>query len=337
MSRKDYSVIIPTFNRASLLRRAINSVLKQKKVNFEIIIGDNASTDKTESIVKQFKDKRITYFKNKTNLGFPGNIRNLFNKSSGKYIFTLGDDDFILNDDTLYESLKVMKNIHVGLGSIGAIYFTESPDKPCKMFNLSNKLIMVKPIKSGKLPYQALDFNISFFSGLIFDRSVIDVSKITDSFTYAYFPLAYDVILKKGAVYIPNHFVGATISQRFVPQYYDLKALGSFFIEDYLKLFKGLLSDEDYKKHKWEFLRNTAILLPSFKLFTSTSNYLEILKRLIHLDKTLLFYLPFLIMLIVGFLPKSILSMLRSTMIYIEGKRVSEVVKSYDYYQKLSI
>jgi glycosyltransferase involved in cell wall biosynthesis len=57
------SVIIPTYNRANLLPRAINSVLNQTYRDFELIIIDDGSTDNTQEIVKEFqkKDDRIKY------------------------------------------------------------------------------------------------------------------------------------------------------------------------------------------------------------------------------------------------------------------------------------
>lgn len=57
------SVIIPTYNRATLVGRAINSVLQQSYSNLEVIVVDDGSSDNTRDIVlKAFSDKRIRYF-----------------------------------------------------------------------------------------------------------------------------------------------------------------------------------------------------------------------------------------------------------------------------------
>jgi glycosyltransferase involved in cell wall biosynthesis len=53
------SVIIPTYNRSFLLRRAIQSVLSQTFQDFELIIVDDASTDDTDALVKSFEDDQI--------------------------------------------------------------------------------------------------------------------------------------------------------------------------------------------------------------------------------------------------------------------------------------
>ena len=56
------SVIIPTFNRAYCISRALNSVINQTYQNIEIIVVDNYSTDKTKEIVKKFKYKKKYFF-----------------------------------------------------------------------------------------------------------------------------------------------------------------------------------------------------------------------------------------------------------------------------------
>ena len=58
------TVIIPTFNRAHVIQKAINSVLIQNYKNFELIIIDDGSTDNTEEIIKKFHE--VIYKKKKS-------------------------------------------------------------------------------------------------------------------------------------------------------------------------------------------------------------------------------------------------------------------------------
>ncbi len=57
-----FSVIIPTYNRKDFVCIALSSVLNQTYKNFELILIDDGSTDKTKEALSQYKDKRITYF-----------------------------------------------------------------------------------------------------------------------------------------------------------------------------------------------------------------------------------------------------------------------------------
>lgn len=63
------SIILPTYNRANLLPRAIESILSQDYQNFEIIIVDDGSTDNTIQVVKGIDDKRIIYIHLEKNNG----------------------------------------------------------------------------------------------------------------------------------------------------------------------------------------------------------------------------------------------------------------------------
>jgi len=63
------SVVIPTYNRAHLVGRAIRSVLNQTYQDFEIIVVDDGSTDNTKEVVKSFNDPRIRYIRHEKNRG----------------------------------------------------------------------------------------------------------------------------------------------------------------------------------------------------------------------------------------------------------------------------
>ena len=90
------SVIIPTYNRANTLKRAIDSVLLQDFDDFELIIVDDCSTDGTKGIVETYKDSRICYYRCTHNLGASGARNYGVTKSNGEYIaFHDSDDEWI--------------------------------------------------------------------------------------------------------------------------------------------------------------------------------------------------------------------------------------------------
>jgi FkbM family methyltransferase len=87
------SVIITTYNRADMLKKAIQSVLNQNYGDYELLILDNDSTDNTERVVKNFMESgKIKYIKHKQlNISQARNLG--IEKSTGEYIAFLDDDD----------------------------------------------------------------------------------------------------------------------------------------------------------------------------------------------------------------------------------------------------
>jgi len=115
------SVIIPTYNRANLLPRAIESVLRQTFKNFELIIVDDGSTDNTTEVVKEFlkKDKRIKYIKLNKNSGVPAHPRNIgIQNAVGEYIAFLDSDDEWL-PEKLEKQMQLFTNSSNNLGFVG--------------------------------------------------------------------------------------------------------------------------------------------------------------------------------------------------------------------------
>ena len=88
------SAIITTHNRADLLPRALESVLAQTYSPLEIIVVDDASSDNTEEVVRDFQQEHdIRYIKNDTSRG-PAEARNIgIRAATGKFIAGLDDDD----------------------------------------------------------------------------------------------------------------------------------------------------------------------------------------------------------------------------------------------------
>lgn len=97
------SVIIPTYNKEKYLEECLNSVIRQKLKNIEIIIIDDASTDNSQAKINHFvfKDKRIKVLNNQKNEG-AGVCRNKgIEMARGKYIAFLDADDYYPNSNVL--------------------------------------------------------------------------------------------------------------------------------------------------------------------------------------------------------------------------------------------
>ncbi len=103
------SIGLAVYNGEKYLREAIDSILAQTFTDFELIISDNASTDQTEEICKDYaaKDSRIRYFRNTTNIGGANNENRTFLLSKGQY-FRLAADDDVLAPSLIEKCVKVL-------------------------------------------------------------------------------------------------------------------------------------------------------------------------------------------------------------------------------------
>ncbi len=112
------SVIIPTYNRESLIERSVNSVLRQTYQHLEVIIVDDASTDRTEEVVRKIEDERVRYIRLEKKEG-ANHARNIGVRSAcGKYVaFNDSDDEWL---PTKLE--KQMKLMMQSAQDVGCVY-----------------------------------------------------------------------------------------------------------------------------------------------------------------------------------------------------------------------
>jgi len=116
MKKKFISILISNFNKEKYLYKCLMSCKDQKYNNFEIIIFDDNSTDKSMMIIKKFKNfKNLKIIQNKKRKKISGplsqinSLKNAFNKSKGKIICLLDSDDYFEKDKISIVN-KIFKN-----------------------------------------------------------------------------------------------------------------------------------------------------------------------------------------------------------------------------------
>jgi glycosyltransferase involved in cell wall biosynthesis len=104
------SIGMPVFNGEKYIAEAVTSILNQTFTNFELIISDNASTDRTEQICLEYasKDNRIHYYRNEKNIGAPKNYNKVFEISNSKYFKWAAYDD-VLHSEYLRKCVNVLE------------------------------------------------------------------------------------------------------------------------------------------------------------------------------------------------------------------------------------
>jgi len=89
-----FTIVIPTYNRATIISKTIQSVIDQQFVDWELIIVDDGGADETKTVVESFKDNRIKYYwKKNEERGVARNYGT--QKAKGDYVFFLDSDDLI--------------------------------------------------------------------------------------------------------------------------------------------------------------------------------------------------------------------------------------------------
>lgn len=137
--RKSVSILIPTYNRASLLEFAVKSALAQDYPNLTVIVSDDASTDNTNKIVDQYSnDTRFKYYKNNENLGITKNVKKIiYEYNQSDWFLLTADDEYLTNKSYISKCIDLAdkyENLVLISGNI-ELYFKDSNKRyKTKMF-----------------------------------------------------------------------------------------------------------------------------------------------------------------------------------------------------------
>jgi len=209
---KKISIITPTFNHEKYISQCIFSVINQTYKNWEMIIIDDASTDKTLSIVKDFskKDKRIKIIHHKTNWGIK-RLKKTYNQAlryaTGDLIAILEGDDF-WPTDKLEKQIKAFddKNVIFSYGNwamtnqSGKIVYIRSYQKFNKEF-LNND-----PPPSILNLFFTLKFDIGSQTVMIRKKTLVDIGGFQNDKHYPFvdIPTYLSLSLKGKFIYISS-------------------------------------------------------------------------------------------------------------------------------------
>jgi glycosyltransferase involved in cell wall biosynthesis len=166
------SVVINCYNGEKYIQDCIDSVFKQTYRNWEIIIWDNKSTDKSYNIIKEYNDKRIKYFKAKKHTKLYKARNQAVKKASGDYIAFLDVDDFWHKDN-----LKIKVQILSRSNSVFAFSnFTIVDGNRNEL-----KKINIKITQDNHLDQMLKSYKIGFLT-TIFRRTIFDKYKFNSHY-----------------------------------------------------------------------------------------------------------------------------------------------------------
>jgi glycosyltransferase involved in cell wall biosynthesis len=109
-SQPKLSIGLPVYNGEKFLKASLDTLLNQTFIDFELIIADNASTDNTEEICRNYaaQDQRIRYYRNPRNIGCACNFNLVFKLSKGEYFKWAAYDD-LHAPDFLSKCIQVLE------------------------------------------------------------------------------------------------------------------------------------------------------------------------------------------------------------------------------------
>ncbi|MCR4328863.1 MAG: glycosyltransferase [Patescibacteria group bacterium] len=114
------SIIMATYNRAALLHKAVESVMRQTMKDWELIIINDASSDDTQNKLAELRarDKRIITLANEVNLGISKTYNKGFRVAKGEFIAMIDDDDAWIPDNKLEKQVRFLgsHSDYVGCG-----------------------------------------------------------------------------------------------------------------------------------------------------------------------------------------------------------------------------
>ncbi|MDG0888952.1 glycosyltransferase family 2 protein [Paracholeplasma manati] len=186
------SIIMSCFNAEKYIAETIKSIIVQTYVDFEFIIIDDNSDDKTVDIIKGFQDKRIRLFINEENRGLTVNLNFGLKQAKGEYIARVDSDDVFIKNKLEVQKKYFDRNPEVGLiGTNAYIYGTKKVIKmpitysqilgSITLYNpFIHSSIMVKKDVIMKYLYNELfrhSQDYELWSRLVFNEKVININK----------------------------------------------------------------------------------------------------------------------------------------------------------------
>lgn len=144
MSQPKVSLLCPAYNHERFVGFFIESVLKQTVQDWELIIVDDCSTDKTVEEIEKFTDPRIRLFKHEYNQGINAGLNDAFEQARGQYCVFIASDDMLMPNhlekalsylddhadvDVFYCSLSIINDDNEDVPDVESLYFRGDKDR----------------------------------------------------------------------------------------------------------------------------------------------------------------------------------------------------------------
>ncbi len=191
------SVILSTYNDEKTIKESVESILTQTYKNFELIVINDASNDKTSQILKSVKDKKVKTISNKKKQGLTKCLNQGLKKAQGKFIARMDADDIALPQRLKAQLEYFEKNSKIVLCGTWA-----------QLINKQGRKIKVKklPISPAKIKRKVIKFNPFIHSTIMFKKSILKkIGLYNENYKFAQdYEFLLRVVSKMPAANIPQ-------------------------------------------------------------------------------------------------------------------------------------
>ncbi len=318
------SVILPSYNHEEFISEAIESVLNQTFRDFEFIIIDDHSKDKSPEIIKKYqeKDNRIKACFHKENKGIARTQNECINMAKGKFIA-------FFNSDDVWDKNKLKKQLEVLEGDENLVVWTEGEiiDGQSKSLGMkfTQKFGGLRAKKSGNIFLNLLRGNFLFFSSIILKRENFENLRFTPQLRFHSDYKYESSLAEKYKFYFINEPLAKyrvhrdnTIDSDIEQIYKEKILIFEYFLMKY--------NDKIPKKIKWELYLDMCI---SYNILRSyNGSYKDLISSFLKAVKKKPFKIFNLILLVTFF------SKIRYRIVNIPFKKIRILLKKIDHFLK---
>ena len=250
-----YSIIICGYNIEGYIERAIKSVLVQDFENYELILVNDCSTDKTLEKMQQYESKNIVIINNEKNKGL-GASRNIGVKiARGEYILYLDGDDTMYDKHTLSRINEIIDRDEADVTFFGVQYigganklYLSNAENSTKIARLSCDIFFGVPSKCWKTSFLRKN-NITFIEDMYYEDMVYSMKStiLSEKLSYGEFPIFN---------YYRNR-PGSIMSTPNIKRCTDMYKMLSHMMELYE------ITPDEYKKYVLSFIKNETMSIPA--------------------------------------------------------------------------
>lgn len=306
------SICLPSYNGEKTIALAIESILAQGYTNFEIIINDDCSKDKTEKVIKSFKDPRIYFFRNDKNMGYGDNLNTFKHYVTGEIMVMMAQDDILLKDALSKIAHAFSMDNDIGIVTRPYYQFEFDPKIPVRFWPPpSTKKDIIITIDDKKSLIEAAIRSTYLVSCLAYRVKYMDMPFNSHVFTSQAYPF-FSIFKKHKIVFLKDYIVAVGIYQsqcRYKPSIYNPSP-----VETWIKVFDVTLNEKKFEKVRkicQEFVSQNYVGLVQIKNYGRFQDFIhEIFVHIKYRKKSLIDSRFWLYTLTSLFLPRSILSKL---------------------------